>query len=152
MGLFDHSKGKAIVEQSGTFGGNPLTMAAGLAALSQLTPAAYAHLDSLANRLRAGLRSIIAERSIPARVTGQGSLVGIVFTETPYLNYREYYAEMTRTGGWDRCAELHRHLLNEQVFCGRNGGFNLSLPMTPQDIDFLLERCDRVLGQIFGGA
>lgn len=148
MHLFDHAQGKPVVEQSGTFGGNPLTMAAGIAAMGQLTPDAYAHLDRLAERLRAGLLSILRALSIPARVTGKGSLVGIVFTEREYSNYREYFAEMTRTSGLDSCATLHRGLLNEGVFCGRLAGFNLSLPMQAEDIDFLLAACQRVLERV----
>jgi glutamate-1-semialdehyde 2,1-aminomutase len=149
MSVFDHAKGPPKVELSGTFGGNPMTMAAGAASLRALTPQSFAYLDDLAARLRSGLRAIVSERSIPARITGEGSLVGIVLTEAVYANYRDYYAEMVRNGGWEFAADFHRRMLNHGVFAGRNAGFNLSTAMTEADIDFLLEACRTVLTEMF---
>jgi glutamate-1-semialdehyde 2,1-aminomutase len=47
-------------QQVGTFNGNPLAMAAARAMLTEvLTPAAYAHLDRLRDRMSAGLQDVI---------------------------------------------------------------------------------------------
>ena len=49
------------VYQAGTLSGNPLAVAAGIAALDQLDAAAYARLGELTDLLASGLRSAIAE-------------------------------------------------------------------------------------------
>ena len=47
-------------EQVGTFNGNPLAMAAARAMLTEvLTPATYAHLDRLRDRMADGLQDVI---------------------------------------------------------------------------------------------
>ena len=54
MDLLDNSRGTTGFSQSGTFSAHPVTMAAGLATLRQLTPKAFAHLNGLGERLRTG--------------------------------------------------------------------------------------------------
>src|SRR5205807_984490 len=50
------------VVQSGTFNGNPLTMAAAQTTLFEiLTPTAYAHFEALAETLQGGLEAVIGE-------------------------------------------------------------------------------------------
>jgi glutamate-1-semialdehyde 2,1-aminomutase len=59
------------VAHGGTFTANPVTMAAGIAALANLDPEAIAHLNRLGDRLRAELRGL------GFRVTGRGSLLRV---------------------------------------------------------------------------
>lgn len=72
------------VYQAGTLSGNPVVMAAGLAALGELTPARYARLErtsaDLARRLTA---TAAAEGSEPFLVNRVGSMLGLFFTEGP---------------------------------------------------------------------
>ena len=65
---------------SGTFNGNPVTVAAGLKTLELLDAAAYEKLDRLGAMLADGLRAAIAETGAPAHVTHIGSLVNVHFT------------------------------------------------------------------------
>ena len=59
--------------QQGTFNGNPLSSAAGLAALTQvLTPDAYDHLGKLGTMLAEGCNRAIAESGIPAHTVDLG--------------------------------------------------------------------------------
>ena len=58
----------------GTYNGNPLSMAAAAASLREvLTPAAYAELDRLGDRMVAGCESAIAAAGLDARCVGLGS-------------------------------------------------------------------------------
>jgi len=79
------------VVQSGTFNGNPLTMAAAHATLFEiLTPAAYAHFEALAETLQGGLESVIAEHALPFHVTTLGARGSVTFTKDRVRNYRDY--------------------------------------------------------------
>jgi glutamate-1-semialdehyde 2,1-aminomutase len=66
------------VYQAGTLSGNPLAVAAGLATLGELGPAAYRRLDELTERLAAALREAAGER--PVRVVAACGLVTPFFS------------------------------------------------------------------------
>jgi len=73
------------VYQAGTLSGNPLATAAGLAALSHLTPEAYEQLTATAQRLQVGLEKAFAAAGVPAVVPRVGPLLGLFFTsEAPH--------------------------------------------------------------------
>ncbi len=75
------------VYQGGTLSGNPLAMAAGLAALGQLGDDRYEALTATAAALAAGLRAAFADAGLPAQVPQVGSLVGLFFASEPVRNY-----------------------------------------------------------------
>lgn len=79
------------VYQAGTLSGNPIAMAAGLAALKTLRcdPSIYEKLRRLGTALRAGLVSLFAERGLPASVQSIESLSTIFFTKGPVRCYAE---------------------------------------------------------------
>ena len=65
------------VYQVGTYNGNPLTMAAARASLERvLTPAAYAHLDALNERILAGCEAVIERHRLPG-LRGRHRLEGL---------------------------------------------------------------------------
>lgn len=70
------------VYQAGTLSGNPLATAAGLAALSHLTPDAYAQLTATATRLQEGMLAAFAAAGVPAVMPRVGPLLGLFFTDT----------------------------------------------------------------------
>jgi len=79
------------VVQSGTFNGNPLTMAAAQATLFEiLTPTAYAHFEALAETLQGGLEAVIGEHALPFHVTTLGARGSVTFTKDRVRNYRDY--------------------------------------------------------------
>ncbi|GAD51257.1 glutamate-1-semialdehyde aminotransferase [Halarchaeum acidiphilum MH1-52-1] len=69
------------VFQAGTFSGHPVTMAAGLETLTYAAENdVYEHVNSLGERLRDGLRDVVAERAPAYSVVGTDSLFKVVFT------------------------------------------------------------------------
>jgi len=79
------------VAQYGTFNGNPLTMAASRATLTEiLTPQAYAHFDALSEVLSGGLRNVIKEYDLPFHVIAIGARGGITYRKDRVRNYRDY--------------------------------------------------------------
>jgi glutamate-1-semialdehyde 2,1-aminomutase len=79
------------VAQYGTFNGNPLTMAAAKATLTEiLTPQAYAHFDALSEVLGGGLRDVIKEYDLPFHVIAIGARGGVTYRKDRVRNYRDY--------------------------------------------------------------
>ncbi len=73
------------VYQAGTLSGNPLAVAAGLATLERLDPAAYRRLGDLTDRLAAGLREAAGDR--PAQVASVCGLVTPFFSAEPVHDF-----------------------------------------------------------------
>ena len=86
MGLVVRGK----VDQVGTFNGNPLTMAASRAALTEvLTRDAYRHFEELHETIRTGVQSAIDRYRLPARITTLGAKGGINWRAEPiWAKYR----------------------------------------------------------------
>jgi glutamate-1-semialdehyde 2,1-aminomutase len=80
------------VYQAGTLSGNPLAVAAGLAALRELRRdggAAYGRLEAAGARLQAGIEAACAGRGVACRVQRQGSMLGLFFTASPVRSIRD---------------------------------------------------------------
>ena len=81
------------VYQAGTLSGNPLAMAAGIAALRLLRESdPYARLQSQTARLAEALRSTAAEKGLPMQVPQAGSMFSIFFADAPVKNFEEVLA------------------------------------------------------------
>ncbi len=79
-----------VYEQVGTFNGNPLTMAAARATLTEvLTDDAYRHLDVLRERQVAGCERVLAEYGLPGYVQAMGAKGAVIFTDH-LNNYRDF--------------------------------------------------------------
>jgi glutamate-1-semialdehyde 2,1-aminomutase len=75
---------------AGTFNGNPLTMAASRATLTEvLTGDAYAALEAIDRQMQAGLGAVIDKYRLPAYVTGVGAKGSVIYSETPVREYRD---------------------------------------------------------------
>lgn len=64
---------------SGTFSGNPVTMAAGLASVQHLTAAAIGHIGGLAQLLEAGFQAEAAALGLPLHTRRVGSMLALFF-------------------------------------------------------------------------
>ena len=77
------------VFQSGTFTGNPVSMAGGLAALNELEKKDYAYIDNMGEKIRTGLRKIAAGHKIPMQITGIASFFMPHVNSQPVRNNRD---------------------------------------------------------------
>jgi glutamate-1-semialdehyde 2,1-aminomutase len=125
-------------EQVGTFNGNPLTMAAARAVLTEiLDDEAYEHLGRLAKQAVAGVERVIDEHSLPAHVVSVGAKGCITFSETPVRNYRDFLEIDER---WSHAHWLCQH--NGGVFLppwGKAEQWLISVQHTEEDIDRFLD-------------
>ncbi|MFN8572630.1 MAG: aspartate aminotransferase family protein [Gemmatimonadaceae bacterium] len=142
MAVYD-PRAKGTIAHSGTFNGNAMTMAAGLASMALLTPAAIMELEATGAALRAGLQRVIADLRISATVTGLGSLAHIHFCDGPIENYRDALRadrSVTRV--------MHLGLLNRGFACASRGMFAISTATTATDVSDLLVALHDVLAPL----
>ena len=84
MLVFEESEAaSARLPHGGTFNANPITMTAGLVAMSHLDEARQQALNDLGDDLRQRLRSLVAELDLDAQVVGAGSLFALHFHRRP---------------------------------------------------------------------
>ena len=143
MSYYDPRGGQPRISQGGTFNANPLTMAAGLATLEALTPDAYARLDLLGERLRGGVRRLLAATRRRGQVTGVGSLFWLHWTGGALTDYRS-----TRPKDAGFGAQVFMGLLNEGIVFTPRGLGACSLAMTDDDIDRFINALARVLARL----
>jgi glutamate-1-semialdehyde 2,1-aminomutase len=140
MAVFDPRGGKPKVSQGGTFNANPLTMAAGLATLSALTPEAYAHLDRLGESLRKKVKALLRARGVKAHVTGVGSLFCLHWTPKRVTDFRS-----SRPVDPEQPLRTYLGLLNEGIVLSQRGMGAVSLPMAAAEVDRFVDALGRVL-------
>jgi glutamate-1-semialdehyde 2,1-aminomutase len=141
MAIFD-ARRRLAVSHGGTFNGNPVAAAAGLATLRQLTPDAYERLDALGARLMERLRGRIAADGLDARVVNVGSLFQV---------FRGDAGAAFATGA-GQPSELFLGLLLEGFYVAPRGMGAIPTVATEQDIDDLADAIARVLLAIERGA
>jgi glutamate-1-semialdehyde 2,1-aminomutase len=131
-----------FVYHGGTFSGNPMIGAAGLATLRELRkPGTYERLHQIGARARAELKSVFQAFGVTAAVFGEGPLVGLVFGKDEIQRSGED-TPADRT----RMTEFLAGLLEEGIFVRPSIGlFFISAVHTDADIDALLLAAERVL-------
>ncbi|MEG1602191.1 MAG: glutamate-1-semialdehyde 2,1-aminomutase [Cloacibacillus sp.] len=133
------------VYQAGTLSGNPVAMAAGLAALSALreNPLIYGELEVRGERLRKGLRLIFEKQGLPACVQGEGSLSTVFFTEGPVMNYDDASKSDT-----ERYARFWRGMAERGILMAPSQfeALFISAAHTVADIEYFIASADEVIG------
>lgn len=131
--IMDHLAPLGGVYQAGTLSGNPLAMAAGIAALEELKATdAYARLEALGAQLEAGLREVAKSANIPVQFNRCGSMFCGYFIDKPVFNV----ADAMRSDR-ERFAKYFHGLLNEGVYLAPSqfeAGF-ISTAHMPDDIE-----------------
>jgi glutamate-1-semialdehyde 2,1-aminomutase len=146
MAVFDDLAGPLKVSHSGTFTGNPMSMAAGVAALDALTQGAFERLEAQGERLRAGLARHFDALGLAMRANGLASMTSLQFFREPARNYREFHSR-SGAGYLERMKRLHGLMLQEGVLIATRGLMIGSTAMADTDIDETLERAGRALAR-----
>jgi glutamate-1-semialdehyde 2,1-aminomutase len=120
----------SFLTHHGTFNGNPVTMAAGIASLTELPSSAIDRLNRLGEKLRANFIKALQGAGIIAQVTGIGSLAQLHFTKEEVRDWRT-----SSTGRVDIRSLLQLMLMDKGIYPGARLGFNLSTPMNEKEID-----------------
>jgi glutamate-1-semialdehyde 2,1-aminomutase len=145
MEVFDPSKGKPAVSQSGTFSASPVAMAAGKVAVDMLDVAALDRLEQLGDRLRAALKNSFDRHRVEGQVTGMGSLFRVHFKSTPLRNYRDAYpAERDKR----RLGACYKFMLEKGFILTSVGMGCLSTPMQEAQIDSVAAAFDEFVAAL----
>ena len=148
MALLDPACAGPRVISGGTYSGNPLSAAAGLATLNKLTPAMHARLDAMGQRMRDGLNQIFRAAGQKAQASGDGSLFQIVPSERPLSNYRDVPQDAAAFDWLDR---LHCALLCSGVIISHRGLSCVSSPMGEAEVDEVLAAFERAVAGLHPG-
>jgi glutamate-1-semialdehyde 2,1-aminomutase len=131
MSIFDPRKLKMF--HSGTFNGNPVTCAAGLAAMSHLTADRIGDLDRQGERLAHGLTSAAASARLPFSLRRAGSLLNFYLLEQPP-------AANPLRGDTAEMALVHLAGMNHGLYFAPRGLLALSTPLDDTAVDDIVER------------
>jgi glutamate-1-semialdehyde 2,1-aminomutase len=121
MALLDPRSGPG--SHSGTFNGNPVTCAAGIAAMSDLTAERIDTMNELGAVLAEGLQAAAVDASMEARVRSAGSIAGCFLADA------------------DDARLFHLAALNRGVFFAPRGMFCLSTLADSSFVDEVVDRC-----------
>ena len=129
--------------QGGTYNGNPLGMAAGLATMTELTPDVYEELNRNGARVCEQLSEVFASHGVPVQVNGAGSLLALHFTDKPVVDYRSVAAADKK-----RMREFFLGMVNHGVLMAPRGMGALSTPMAEPDIQEFVDAVDLVVAEL----
>lgn len=87
-GYYGSALGKRV-SMTGTFNGNPISCAAGLATLRELRSiGAYEKLNSYGDKLRKMMGDVFDRHDVTAQVHGDGAVTGFTFTDREVVDFR----------------------------------------------------------------
>ena len=127
MAVYDPTR-KGTVVHSGTYNGNAITMAAGIATLDLLTRDVIERLNADGDALRARASEACRASGLPLTVTGMGSLTGIHPVSGPVTN-----AAQAAAGDRRILRAIHLSLLSRGIFSAARQFYVLSTAMSAGD-------------------
>ncbi len=130
------------VVHSGTFNGNPLTMAAGLAAVQALDQPGIDLLSARGLNLATALEEAATTAGAPAHVTRAGSILQV--HPGTVAGATDGAADTRR----DAVAALHMALLLEGVYAAPRGMLNLSTAMDEADLQATIDSYSRAFVRV----
>ena len=142
MDRFDPRRPDAL-PHAGTFNNNVISMAGGLAAVTQVyTPAEVRALNARGEALRKRLNGLCREAGAPLQFTGVGSLLNAHGTSRPIHNPRDL-----STASAELEALLFFELLEQGFYLARRGFMALSLALGDSELDALIDAVAQFLAR-----
>ena len=142
----DAHGGKAPMGVMSTFGGNQVSLAAGIACLEKLTPEVHNRVNALGIKTRLRINELARRYEIPLHATGLGHLIGIHWAQERVTDYRTRLMDDR-----EKILNINLALDNDGYYQTFTGLFLLSTVIGDQEIDgFLLalERSLHTLGYV----
>jgi glutamate-1-semialdehyde 2,1-aminomutase len=131
------------VWQAGTFNGNAIACAAGLATLGELRkPGTYDRLFRTGARLRDGLAAAVRKNGLAAQVSGEAPVFDLFFTEAPIVDYRA-----TLTADRQRIRWFNEELVRRGLVKAVNKIY-VSLAHSDADVEETLSIFDHALAAV----
>jgi glutamate-1-semialdehyde 2,1-aminomutase len=138
------------VYQAGTLSGNPVAMAAGLAAISKLKANAQviSVLNQRAKRLVEGMKKEAESFGIPMQIDTRGSMFGFFFNEKPVKNFAD-----ASNSDAELFAKFHSKMLQEGFYfaCSLYETGFISTAVTDEMIEDTIKASAKVFKEITNG-
>lgn len=139
MAHFDPA-GPHAMHHSGTFNGNPLTCAAGVVSVRELSAERIAAMDLMAARMQAEMERAAGALGLPFGIRRAGSLMNVTFEGSGAGDVHAPAARMMES--------FHLAALNQGLFFAPRGLIALSTVMTDDLIAEICERATAALGDL----
>ena len=144
-----HSNPSKRVLIAGTYNAHPFVVAAAIATVRKLKERGeeiYSHLESLGEKMEAGLRELFASRDYPTTIVRVGSAFVVYFMDHEPVNW----ADIARNNDSQRDVRYRKALIENGVFyfpvTTKQG--SISFAHTDADIDETLSITEDVLAQL----
>jgi glutamate-1-semialdehyde 2,1-aminomutase len=136
----DLHDGLAPVTSVSTFGGNQLSLAAGIACLEQLTPEVHAQVQAIGDRARNGIDELGHKYDIPLHSSGLGHLFGMHWAPERVVDY-----PTRMQSDRQKIVNLHLALMNQGYYQMSLGYFLISTEVGEEEIDGFLAALEQSL-------
>jgi glutamate-1-semialdehyde 2,1-aminomutase len=149
MQAFDGSSARPPVPNAGTFNANPMTLAAGIAALTALSPAELERINALGDALRQQAQAAFEGAGVAAHAIGSGSLFGLHMTDARFADYRAFWhATVADAGTKQRQRALYDGLRERGILLTVGGVGAISTAMRDEDIDAFVAALTDTVGEM----
>lgn len=133
-----------VLHHAGTLNANPLSAAAGVAMMKQITPDLIASMNALGELLASGLRDVFKKAEIKGQVTGMGSLCNLHFGQVPVVD-----GHTSRdTTNKEVLHLVHLSLINRGILTPERAMFCISSPMTDKDIKVAIDAVEDIVREL----
>lgn len=136
-----YSPENQVLHHAGTLNANPLSAAAGVAQLKQITPDLISRLNGLGESLASGMRDVFRKAEIKGQVTGMGSLCNVHFG--PVAIEDGYTARDTTNK--DVLHLFHLSLINHGILTPERAMFCMSAPMTEKEVHAVVRAVEEIV-------
>lgn len=126
--------------QAGTMAGNPLSIAAGIACIRELSKErTYERLEEMGIRLEEGIRSSAAKHGVQITLNRFGGALTVYFTDQEVTDY-----DSAQTSDSEKFGEFFRLMLEQGIYlaASKYEAWFLTTAHTNQDVDITLQAVD----------
>ena len=149
MAVFDQRAGSPLVPHTGTFNANPISMVAGLAALTAFDSSSVESLNRRGDGVRRAINGLFAELGYEGQASGAGSLFRIHFKGERLTDHRSAYPTRAQAAA---LTMLHREYTNRGFVLSANCSGNVSTVSTDSEVDQFLAATRAALSSVFAAA
>ncbi len=121
------------IPHNGTFNGNNITMAAGMATMKEYGAGEVDRINQLGQRLKDGFNRAFEAENINVRAAGLGSIIRIHWSEEKMRTARD--GAVAQAAARELPKLLHMELMNRDIFSAPRCQFAVSTPMSEHEID-----------------